>query len=146
MAHHRQLADHGPPGARSVSGGITLFYVPDVAALPDPTRALAGVALHIGDGARITRPLLTRGPTLIGHASMAAQLDWCRDHGVARAVFTHRGSEVVRSLHQTVLGRVAALGRERAVARRWWRTMALPSSFRAGVSGRVRASAGRVDC
>lgn len=33
----------------------------------------------------------------IGHASIRTQLDWCAEHGVARAVFTHCGSQIVRS-------------------------------------------------
>jgi phosphoribosyl 1,2-cyclic phosphodiesterase len=94
----------------------TVFYVPDVAALPRAPRALAGVRLYVGDGATITRPILRRqGPTLMGHASIVTQLGWCRAHGVTRAIFTHCGSQIVRADHRVAFERVAALGRERGV-------------------------------
>jgi phosphoribosyl 1,2-cyclic phosphodiesterase len=94
----------------------TVFYVPDVAALPRAPRALAGVRLYVGDGATITRPILRRqGPTLMGHASIVTQLGWCRAHGVTRAIFTHCGSQIVRADHRVAVERVAALGRERGV-------------------------------
>jgi phosphoribosyl 1,2-cyclic phosphodiesterase len=94
----------------------TVFYLPDVAALPRASRALAGVRLYVGDGATITWPILRRrGQTLMGHASIATQLDWCRAHGVARAIFTHCGSQIVRADHRVAFERVAALGRERGV-------------------------------
>jgi phosphoribosyl 1,2-cyclic phosphodiesterase len=90
----------------------TVFYVPDIAALPRASRALAGVQLYVGDGAAITRSILRRyGQTLTGHASIATQLGWCRDHGVARAVFTHCGSQIVRAHHRWAAEQVAGLGR-----------------------------------
>jgi phosphoribosyl 1,2-cyclic phosphodiesterase len=94
----------------------TAFYVPDIAELPRASHALTGVQLYIGDGATIVRPILRgNGRTLTGHTSIAAQLSWCRDHGVARAVFTHCGSQIVRTEHAVVRDRVAALGRDRGV-------------------------------
>jgi hypothetical protein len=50
----------------------------------------------------------------IGHASIRTQLDWCAEHGVRRAVFTHCGSQIVRS-HEAAVQAVRALGEERGV-------------------------------
>jgi phosphoribosyl 1,2-cyclic phosphodiesterase len=103
-------------GFRVTSGSATVFYVPDIAALPRAHRALAGVKVYVGDGATISRPILRRrGRTLIGHASIVSQLDWCRDCHVTRAIFTHCGSEIVRADHRRSLARVVALGRARGI-------------------------------
>jgi hypothetical protein len=37
-----------------------------------------------------------KGGAMIGHAPIAAQLDWCEEAGVRRAIFTHCGSPIVR--------------------------------------------------
>jgi hypothetical protein len=93
-----------------------VFYVPDVASLPDAARALRGVSLYIGDGASISRPILRkRGAAIIGHASIAAQLGWCALGGVRLARFTHCGSQIVRGPHRRADERVAALGRAHGV-------------------------------
>ncbi len=104
-------------GYRVTAGGATAFYVPDIAALPQPRRALAGVAIYVGDGATLTRPLLKRRQdVVIGHASIAAQLDWCSNHRVPRAIFTHCGSQIVGAAHAAMRERIAALGRAHGVA------------------------------
>ena len=96
-----------------------LFYVPDVANLNDRKRTLKKVDLYIGDGAVLVRSMVrTRGPALIGHASIATQLDWCRSSGVTRAVFTHCGSGVVRSAPTQAEAVVRSLGRDRGVQAR----------------------------
>jgi hypothetical protein len=93
-----------------------LFYVPDVAALDRPRRTLQNVDLYIGDGAVLRRSLVrSRGPVLIGHASVPTQLDWCRAGDVGRAIFTHCGSGVVRAVPSQVDAVVRSLGRERGV-------------------------------
>jgi phosphoribosyl 1,2-cyclic phosphodiesterase len=93
-----------------------LFYAPDVAALVHPELALEQVDLYIGDGAVLNRSLLrSRGPVLIGHASVATQLDWCRAAGLRRAIFTHCGSGVVRSPARRAEAVVRSLGRERGI-------------------------------
>lgn len=95
--------------------GESVFYAPDVAAIGDESEALRGVALYVGDGAAIARSILRyREGTPIGHASIRAQLDWCAEAGVPRAVFTHCGSEIVRD-HRAAAGRVGSLGRERGI-------------------------------
>lgn len=45
-------------GYRITVGRQTIFYVPDVAALLQPDRALARVSLYVGDGAAVARPIL----------------------------------------------------------------------------------------
>jgi phosphoribosyl 1,2-cyclic phosphodiesterase len=127
-------------GYRITVGGQTIFYVPDVAKVARPQRALAGVAVYVGDGAAIARPMLRpRGGVLIGHASIAMQLDWCRDHGVRHAVFTHCGSEIVRAPHAAALSDVAALGQARGVSAR-----IACDGERLGLPGGRRGSASRI--
>jgi hypothetical protein len=106
-------------GVKISAAGACVFYVPDVAALDRPTRTLERVDLYVGDGAVLNRSLLRRrGPVVIGHASVATQLDWCRAAGVTRAVFTHCGSGIVRASHRDVDVAVTSLGRERGVRAR----------------------------
>ena len=96
-----------------------LFYVPDVAALDDPAQALRDVDLYVGDGAMLIRSLVrSRGPVLIGHASIAMQLDWCKAGGVRRAIFTHCGSGIVRSAPGRAEAIVETLGRARGLEAR----------------------------
>lgn len=84
-------------GYRITCGTRTVFYAPDVARIRQPRAALAGIDLYIGDGATITRPILRRREaTLIGHASIRTQLQWCASARVPRALFTHCGSAIVR--------------------------------------------------
>jgi phosphoribosyl 1,2-cyclic phosphodiesterase len=98
-------------GYRVTSGGRSLFYVPDLVAIPDRHDALEGVDVYVGDGAAITRGIIrTRDGVRIGHASIREQLDWCAAEGVARAVFTHCGSEIVRADGRTSAARVRSLG------------------------------------
>ena len=54
------------------------------------------VCVYIGDGASLTRGLLRKkGKKVLGHASIRSQLEWCAEHGVRRAFFTHCGTEIV---------------------------------------------------
>jgi phosphoribosyl 1,2-cyclic phosphodiesterase len=98
-------------GYRITSGRITVFYVPDLAAIREPAEALRGVALYIGDGATVTRSMVRRrGHDLIGHATIGAQLAWCREEGVKHAIFTHCGSEIVRGDARAIKARIFKLG------------------------------------
>ena len=56
-----------------------------------------------------------RGRDMIGHATVGAQLAWCREQGVRRAIFTHCGSEVVRSDARAIGAAIATLGQEQGV-------------------------------
>jgi phosphoribosyl 1,2-cyclic phosphodiesterase len=98
-------------------GRTAFFYVPDVASLPEPAKALRGVALYIGDGATVTRSMVRkRDHHLIGHAPVLAQLRWCADARVARAIFTHCGSGIVRSDPRAIADKVKRLGEEEGLS------------------------------
>lgn len=99
-------------GFRITSGSATVFYAPDVVAIPNRAEALGGIELYVGDGAAVTRPIIrTRDGVRIGHASIRQQLEWCASEGVPRAIFTHCGSEIVRGDGRTLAAKVRALGR-----------------------------------
>lgn len=89
------------------------FYVPDVASLPSPAAALHGVAFYIGDGATIRRSMVRkRNGSLIGHAPIGVQLEWCAQAGVKRAIFTHCGSAIVRGDARKLNALICRLGAE----------------------------------
>jgi phosphoribosyl 1,2-cyclic phosphodiesterase len=103
-------------GYRVNGRGRAFFYVPDVAAIHRRRVALRGIDLYIGDGATIRRSMVRRRDhALIGHAPIAAQLEWCRREGVGQAIFTHCGSEIVRKNGRLIAARVGELGVEHGV-------------------------------
>lgn len=102
-------------GYRITGGRTTIFYVPDVLSLPDLGEALSAIALYVGDGASITRPIVRRQDgASFGHASMSTQLRWCAAAGVPRAIFTHCGTPIVSGARD-VEQRIADLGRSHRV-------------------------------
>lgn len=97
-------------GYRITAGAATVFYVSDVLEIPDRKRALRRIELYIGDGATLVRPLVRgRGAQSTGHAPMRAQIDWCAQEGVRRAIFTHCGTPIVRNAAE-IEERIAAMG------------------------------------
>ena len=103
-------------GYRITTGAETIFYVPDLVAILDQTAALTGVRLYVGDGATLTRALVRRrDETLIGHASIPTQLDWCQQEGVPRALFTHCGSQIIRGEADNIADRVQTLAAARGL-------------------------------
>jgi phosphoribosyl 1,2-cyclic phosphodiesterase len=99
-------------GFRVSARGVAIFYAPDVARLKNPSRVLGGVDLYVGDGACVARPLIRRrGLALIGHATIATQLEWCDVAGVRHAIFTHCGSAIVRSDRRRIEAQIRAMGR-----------------------------------
>ena len=103
-------------GYRISQGGATLFYVPDIAAIPKPQDALRGILLYVGDGATIVRSMVrTKDHVKIGHAPIAAQLGWCAARAVTRAIFTHCGSGIVKGDTRDIATRVRALGEEHGI-------------------------------
>jgi phosphoribosyl 1,2-cyclic phosphodiesterase len=85
-------------GLRIRAGRNCVVYVPDVAEIPDRPAVLRGIDIYIGDGATVRRSMVRRKDgTLIGHAPIATQLDWCEEAGVRQAIFTHCGSPIVRA-------------------------------------------------
>jgi hypothetical protein len=98
----------------------SLFYLPDVAWLPNASHVLQGVDVYIGDGATLTRPLVRRrGGVLIGHATVATQLHWCREAQVRQAVFSHCGSQIAGGDARQLNALLLRLGRERDVDARF---------------------------
>jgi PfpI family intracellular protease len=99
-------------GYRIRAGGVDVFYVPDVLAIPERAEALGGVDLYIGDGACIVRPIVRRrGRTPFGHASIRAQLEWCRAEGVTKAIFTHCGTQIVAGNPRRTVASIEGLAR-----------------------------------
>jgi phosphoribosyl 1,2-cyclic phosphodiesterase len=100
-------------GYRVSRGRAAFFYVPDLVSIRERAEALRGIRLYIGDGATVTRSMIRRrGRALIGHAPIKAQLLSCREEGVGRAIFTHCGSEIVRSDTRAIAKRISELGLE----------------------------------
>jgi phosphoribosyl 1,2-cyclic phosphodiesterase len=103
-------------GYRVSAPGGSFFYVPDVALLHGASDALRGIEIYIGDGATISRPMVRKsGRARIGHASVVAQLAWCKKATVRRAIFTHCGSPVVRADARRLNAALRQLGREHGV-------------------------------
>jgi phosphoribosyl 1,2-cyclic phosphodiesterase len=103
-------------GYRVSGDGAVFFYVPDLAAIPRQHQALRGIDLYVGDGATVVRSMVRiRDHRLTGHAPITAQLGWCEEEGVARAIFTHCGSFIVKSDTKRIEARIKALGQEHGV-------------------------------
>jgi phosphoribosyl 1,2-cyclic phosphodiesterase len=134
-------------GYRITAGSSRIFYVPDVARLPNALAALQDIDLYVGDGATLDRPLIRRrGSVRIGHATVATQLEWCKAAGVKDAVFTHCGSGIVRSEPRKIAAALLAMAREHGVRARFAcdgmrmtvRTKSSSSSGSGGRFGRLR--------
>lgn len=109
-------------GYRITGPSGRIFYVPDVAYLPNPTAALRDVDLYVGDGATLDRSLIRRrGSVRIGHATIATQLEWCAAAAVENAVFTHCGSGIVRAEPGAIAGTLAAMARNLGIRARFAR-------------------------
>jgi ribonuclease BN (tRNA processing enzyme) len=106
-------------GYRISAGRAVFFYVPDVIDIEDRTAALDGVGLFVGDGSSLTRPLVRRrADKLFGHTTVRAQLGWCQQAGIPRALFTHCGSEIVEGDERILGAKLRAMARERGVEAR----------------------------
>jgi len=125
-------------GYRITAGRSSVFYVPDLVAIDQRHEALAGIAVYIGDGASLRRPIVrSKDGGSIGHCSVRTQLAWCREEGVAQAVITHCGSQIVRSDALAANCKLRALGLEQGVKTRMaydglelavpWRLSTMPS-------------------
>ena len=103
-------------GYRVSMKSARFFYVPDVAQLSNISNALGEINLYIGDGASIKRSMVRRkNRSMIGHASIAAQLGWCAKAGVRRALFTHCGSGIIRAGGSQMEDLIWELGEEAGV-------------------------------
>jgi len=106
-------------GYRISAGRSAVFYVPDIAGLPNATKALRGIDIYIGDGATIRRSMVRRrGRAKIGHTSIVEQLGWCQKADVGQAIFTHCGSQIVRGDARRLEALVRQLGRDHGIEAR----------------------------
>ncbi len=109
-------ATRAPTVALRLTGDATVLYAPDVVDIEDRAAALDGVELYIGDGVSLTRSHVRRaGGALVGHTTVRAQLGWCAEAGVGRALFTHCGREIVEGDERSLGPELARMGRERRV-------------------------------
>ena len=98
-------------GYRLASNNSSVFYVPDVASIPELEQVLSGVSVYIGDGATVRRSLIRqRAGALIGHAPITVQLQWCKQENVPRAFFTHCGSQIVNAGPKATAEEIRTLG------------------------------------
>ena len=103
-------------GYRVSVKAASFFYLPDVAKLPNPAAALRSVDVYIGDGATVRRSMVrVKDGTLIGHAAITTQLEWCATAQLHQAIFTHCGSAIVRANARFFALIVRNLGREHDV-------------------------------
>jgi hypothetical protein len=103
-------------GYRISAGKAVFFYAPDLVKILDRAAALKGVLLYVGDGASFKRSIIRVIKRLpAGHISIAAQIGWCAEEGVPRAIFTHCGSQIVAGDEPKILGRMRELGAEKSV-------------------------------
>lgn len=106
-------------GYRIHASRVGIFYVPDVAWIPDREAAFRRIRVYVGDGATITRNMIRRHREtgeLFGHATIRQQLGWCAEEGVPRMVVTHCGSDIVGTDEQDAVARIRNLARECGVA------------------------------
>ena len=103
-------------GYRITAGQVAIFYVPDVAWIPDRDEALGGAKAYVGDGATMERSMVRKeGDALIGHAPVRTQLTWCEKEGVPRAIITHCGSGIVDGDERRLGATLRDWARERGV-------------------------------
>ena len=55
------------------------------------------------------------GNELFGHTTIRAQVGWCQEASVKRAVFTHCGSQIVKHDERAMNSKLQAMARERGV-------------------------------
>jgi phosphoribosyl 1,2-cyclic phosphodiesterase len=107
-------------GLRIESPAGCCNYAPDIAGLQNPA-LLQGCSLYIGDGSTWDDSLLRQeGGNLCGHAPIPQQLEWCRQAGIAEALFTHCGEQIIKhpaEMNQRLNTRAAELGIRAAFAR-----------------------------
>jgi phosphoribosyl 1,2-cyclic phosphodiesterase len=103
-------------GYRITAGRVSLFYVPDVVYIHQRNEALRGAQVYIGDGATLERSFVRRrGDRLMGHTPVRTQLTWCQKEGVARAIITHCGSEIVSGDERKLRAQLSHLAEERGI-------------------------------
>ena len=84
-------------GLRVATGGECVFYVPDVAMVPDAARTLHGIDLYIGDGATVTRSMVRTRDGI---------LNWSRTRRCSTRL-VQAGGRPPRHLHPLRIGHCA---------------------------------------
>jgi phosphoribosyl 1,2-cyclic phosphodiesterase len=103
-------------GYRISAGKAAFFHAPDLVKILDRAAALKGILLYVGDGASFKRSIIRVIEGLpAGHISIAAQIGWCAEERVPRAIFTHCGSQIVAGDEPKILSRMRELGAEKSV-------------------------------
>jgi ribonuclease BN (tRNA processing enzyme) len=103
-------------GYRITAGRAVCFYVPDVIDIEERGEALDGVRLYIGDGSTLTRPMVRQqADKLFDHTTVRAQLGWCQQADIKRAIFTHSGSQIVDGDERILGPKLRAMARARGV-------------------------------
>lgn len=105
-------------GYRIEAGRVAIFYVPDVAWIPDRAEAFAGIRAYVGDGATVTREMVRRdrkSGEIFGHANIRQQLGWCAKESVPEMIVTHCGSDIVGGDERQVGAEIRSLAEERGV-------------------------------
>jgi len=103
-------------GYRVSAGRACIFYAPDLIFIHERSAALNSVQIYIGDGATVTRSFIRRrDQALIGHSPVRTQLTWCEKEGVARAIITHCGSEIVTDDEGKLCAKLRVMAAERGV-------------------------------
>lgn len=108
---------HAPAiGYRISYGKKAIFVAGDLVFIHEQKEALHKIALYIGDGATINRPLVRRkGDILFGHSPISTQLTWCKKNKVPAAYFTHCGTQIVTGDTRTINKMIRDLGKKRNV-------------------------------
>jgi phosphoribosyl 1,2-cyclic phosphodiesterase len=105
-------------GYRIHANRVGMFYVPDVAWIPDREAAFRRIRVYVGDGATIARNMIRRHRQtgqLFGHATIRQQMGWCAEEGVPLMVVTHCGSDIVGADEQEAAAKIRELARERGL-------------------------------
>ena len=112
-----EVITRAPTVAFRISGEErTLFYAPDIVALPDLGAALAGVDLYVGDGAAFDASMQrVEEGQLCGHAPLPEQLAWCAAARVPQMRITHCGAALTGPDAEELLAALAARGADLGV-------------------------------
>lgn len=103
-------------GYRITGGTKIIFCVHDLVSIVHQKSALKNVALYIGDGASIIRPIIRyKNKQPFGHAPIKRQITWCAHEGVPRAIVTHCGSQIVKKEGRLLHEKIRSLGVEQGV-------------------------------
>lgn len=106
-------------GYRITDGSTIIFCVHDLISIKNQQAALDNVQLYIGDGASVTRPIIRyKDNAPFGHTTIARQLEWCHEAQIPQAIFTHCGSQIVKSNVAVIENKIKEYGLKQGVTAR----------------------------